>query len=461
MMLRVVLFEVYRRYRLRLAPGATVVKNAVVTTKPAAVPVIRVPREVTRPRPGARPAGVAIEPDRSGPVTSGWGQPTEIPPASAYRHLVIAYGSNFGASKELAERFAERSDFYGYTSEVLTLNQLADTAPRTEPWLLVIMTSTYTSNPPSNATAFRTWLERTAPGTGTWRNCRYLVWGLGNSQWNAFLAFPRYVQQKLADLGATPLADLGFGDVGSPVWERLHADWNSTVWPVLLELSGAKPTADAAVRVAAGNAADRRADRHRLHHRDAQVALRRHGGRRGRRGGRRDQADAAAGQRHLDHAPAGRGRHGVAGDARARHPHQRGRRAHRRGTRPGQPGTPARRRAEADPAARHQPAARRHLPGRRPPRRVPEERRGAGRAARRLPRRGPGRAVDGAEDDDRPGRAEGRRAPGPQRAHQPGGHQRPPVCPAARPAGGQGGQPGRTGQADRDPERPRASGRAG
>src|SRR6185312_14493580 len=103
-----------------------------------------------------------------------------------------------------------------YTSEVLTLNQLADTAPRTEPWLLVIMTSTYTSNPPSNATAFRTWLERTAPGTGTWRNCRYLVWGLGNSQWNAFLAFPRYVQQKLADLGATPLADLGFGDVGSP-----------------------------------------------------------------------------------------------------------------------------------------------------------------------------------------------------------------------------------------------------
>ena len=72
MMLRVVLFEVYRRYRLRLAPGATVVKNAVVTTKPAAVPVIRVPREVTRPGPGAgpsaRPAAGAIKPDRSAPL---------------------------------------------------------------------------------------------------------------------------------------------------------------------------------------------------------------------------------------------------------------------------------------------------------------------------------------------------------------------------------------------------------
>ena len=259
MMLRVVLFEIYRRYRLRLAPGATVVKNAVVTTKPAAVPVIRVPREVTRPGPGAglgaRPAAGAIKPDRSAPSAPDWGQPMEIPPASAYRHVVIAYGSNFGASKELAERFAERSDFNGYTTDVITLNQLADAAPRTEPWLLVVMTSTYTSNPPSNATAFRTWLERTPPGTGTWRNCRYLVWGLGNSQWNAFLAFPRYVQQKLAELGATPLADLGFGDVGSPVWERLHADWNSRVWPVLLELSGARPTAGAAERVAAEHAA--------------------------------------------------------------------------------------------------------------------------------------------------------------------------------------------------------------
>ena len=255
MMLRVVLFEIYRRYQLRLAPGATVVKNAVVTTKPAAVPVIRVPREVSRPKAGAQPAAGASRPDRSAPGVPDWGQPTEIPPASAYRHLVIAYGSNFGASKELAERFAERSDFHGYTSDVITLNELADAAPRTEPWLLVVMTSTYTSNPPSNATAFKTWLERTAPGTGTWRNCRYLVWGLGNTQWNAFLAFPRYVQQKLAELGATPLAELGFGDVGSPAWERLHADWNSQVWPVLLELSGARTSMSAAERVAAESAA--------------------------------------------------------------------------------------------------------------------------------------------------------------------------------------------------------------
>ena len=144
----------------------------------------------------------------------------EIPETSGYRHLVIAYGSNFGASKELAERFAERSDFYGYTSEVITLNELADSPVRTEPWLLIVMTSTYTSNPPSNAAAFKSWLERTGPGDPTWRNCRYLVWGLGNSQWNAFLAFPRYMQGKLSELGATALAELAYADVGLPSWER-------------------------------------------------------------------------------------------------------------------------------------------------------------------------------------------------------------------------------------------------
>ena len=254
MMLRVVLFEIYKRYRVRLAPGATVTKNTVVTTKPAAVPVVRIPRE----RNGRRqaPAVVRERPTAPTPVAAPeWGEPTEIPATSLYRHLVIAYGSNFGANKQLADRFAERSRFHGYTSEVLTLNELAESPPRTDPWLLIVMTSTYTSNPPSNASAFKARLERTQPGAETWRNCRYAVWGLGNSQWNAFLAFPRYVYAKLAELGAEPIAEFAYGDVGSPVWERLHAEWNARTWPELLELSGAQATEAAAERVAAERAA--------------------------------------------------------------------------------------------------------------------------------------------------------------------------------------------------------------
>jgi cytochrome P450/NADPH-cytochrome P450 reductase len=263
MMLRVVMFEICKHYRLRPVPGTTVAKNTIVTTKPAAVPIIVVPRQPGRlPRWPAAPLDrQAAVPERpvavpAAPVPAGdWGEPTEIPATSAYRHLVIAYGSNFGANKELAERFAERSHFHGYTSDVITLNELAESAPPTRPWLLVVMTSTYTSNPPPNAAAFKVLLDRTQPGTAAWRRCRYLVWGLGNSQWNAFLAFPRHLHRKLAELGATPLADFAYGDVGSPVWERVHADWNGQVWPVLLELSGARPTEAAAARAAEESAA--------------------------------------------------------------------------------------------------------------------------------------------------------------------------------------------------------------
>jgi cytochrome P450 / NADPH-cytochrome P450 reductase len=250
MMLRVVLFEIYRRYQLRLPEGATVSKNTVVTTKPASVPVIRIPRVQTEvftlrdTPPAAR--------KRAAARSRNWGAATEIPADSPYGRLVIAYGSNFGTNKELAERFAERGRFHGYTSDVLTMNELAASPPPShEPWLLVAMTSTYTSNPPANATAFKALLEGAAPGMDVWRNCRYLVWGLGNSQWNAFLAYPRYLHEKLRQLGATPITDFAFADVGIPAWEQRHDEWNDETWPLLLELSGARETDAAAERVAA------------------------------------------------------------------------------------------------------------------------------------------------------------------------------------------------------------------
>ena len=247
MMLRVVLFEIYKHYRLRLQPGATVRKNTVVTTKPAQVRIIRLRRISDGDGHTTVPLNGRADPV-SPYVQFEWGEPTEIPDESAYRHLVIAYGSNFGTNKELAERFAARSHFYGYAGNVITLNELAESPPPTQPWLLVVMTSTYTSNPPTNASTFKSWIERSATGVERWRHCRYLVWGLGNSQWNAFLAFPRYVHTRLAELGATPLAEFAYGDVGSPEWEHRHADWNERVWPVLLELSGARATRAAAAR---------------------------------------------------------------------------------------------------------------------------------------------------------------------------------------------------------------------
>jgi len=260
MMLRIALFEVYNRYRLRLAPGARVVKNTVASTKPVTVPVVRVPREDADQRRAAlaeRQSRIAAS-GAAAAETAGsraWDRPSEIPETSPFRHLVVAYGSNFGTAKELAQRFADRGRVYGYTTEVMNLDDLVDLPTRTQPWLLMVMTATYTGNPPGNAIAFKSWLEHTEPDCETWKNCRYLVWGLGNSQWNAFLAFPRYVQRRLADLGALNVGNFAFGDVSSPVWEDSHTVWNDRTWPMLLDLSGARPSEAAAARIAAEKAA--------------------------------------------------------------------------------------------------------------------------------------------------------------------------------------------------------------
>jgi cytochrome P450/NADPH-cytochrome P450 reductase len=261
MMLRVALFEVYNRYRLQIAPGGKVVKNTSATTKPVSVPVIRVPREDADQRRAAlaERKSRAANNGASGRETAGnraWDRPSEIPVTSAFRHLVVAYGSNFGTSKGLAERFRDRSRIYGYSSEVVNLDDLIELPARTQPWLLVVITATYTGNPPGNAIAFKSWLQYTEPDGETWKNCRYLVWGLGNSQWNAFLAFPRYVQRRLEQLGGTPLGNFAFGDVGSPVWEDTHNAWNDRTWPTLIELSGAQPSEAAAARLAAEKAAE-------------------------------------------------------------------------------------------------------------------------------------------------------------------------------------------------------------
>ena len=161
---------------------------------------------------------------------------------------------------------------------------------------------------------------------------------------------------------------------------------------------------------------DRGADGHRLDDGDVEVAAPQPP---------RGAADAAPRWRH----------------AGTHDPHQRRRHRHARSPSRVLPGTPGGPVAETDAAPGSQPSARHHLPGRRPPRRLPQERPRPGRTARAAPRRRARQPVPDPEDDERPHRAEGRRPAGPQRAHQPRRHRRPPDGPAARPAAGQGERP--------------------
>ncbi len=113
MMLRVLLFAVYTRYRLRLAPGATVVKNTVVTTKPARCRSCAC-RESGTCTGRLSSRRESAQPSQPPPSAGTGGCRPRFRRRACTASLVIAYGSNFGACKELAERFAERSRYYGY-----------------------------------------------------------------------------------------------------------------------------------------------------------------------------------------------------------------------------------------------------------------------------------------------------------------------------------------------------------
>jgi sulfite reductase alpha subunit-like flavoprotein len=44
-------------------------------------------------------------------------------------------------------------------------------------------------------------------------HCRFTVFGVGSKAWRTFQLFPRKIQQRLSDLGATTLINIAEGDV--------------------------------------------------------------------------------------------------------------------------------------------------------------------------------------------------------------------------------------------------------
>lgn len=254
MMLRVGIFHIWNKYRVRMAPGAKVVQRAVVTMGPVTVDVVREKREGKATRQAqltiarAKAAAKIEVVDRSEEkIDRSWDVPCEIAETSPYKRALAAFGSNFGVCKDLAGRLTEKSAKFGFEAEALPLNNFIDRFQATKPQLLFLVTATYTGNPPSNANKFKAWLQEQKPGPA-WKDCRFVLWGLGNSQWNAFMAFPRFVFKRLQELGATPLIDLGIGDVSTPAWQDAFARWNDQVWPRVIDIAGARPSDAAAAK---------------------------------------------------------------------------------------------------------------------------------------------------------------------------------------------------------------------
>ena len=179
-----------------------------------------------RPRPGrtwgAAPRPVAAAANPRTPALA-------VVPAD--RHgtpLLVLFGSNLGASEDIASRIARDATDRGYTARTAGLDDAVGELP-TE-GAVVVITSSYNGQPPDNAARFCTWADDPATSAA---GVRYTVFGCGNRDWAAtYQAVPTRVDAALAARGATRVYPRGEGDARGDFDAQFEA-WYSGLWDAL------------------------------------------------------------------------------------------------------------------------------------------------------------------------------------------------------------------------------------
>jgi cytochrome P450/NADPH-cytochrome P450 reductase len=125
--------------------------------------------------------------------------------------LLALYGSNMGTAEELARRIAEDAGENGFAVKVAPLDDYIGRLPKEG--LVFITSSSYNGKPPDNAAQFCAWLDRDDLKTDSLNGVTYAVFGCGNRDWaTTFQAVPRFIDERLAELGAKRFYRHGEGD---------------------------------------------------------------------------------------------------------------------------------------------------------------------------------------------------------------------------------------------------------
>jgi cytochrome P450/NADPH-cytochrome P450 reductase len=104
--------------------------------------------------------------------------------------LLILYGSNSGTCEALAGQLADAAAAAGFGVTSAPLDTRVGDLPKTGG--LVVLSSTYNGFPPDNAKQFAAWLvQQAAEGGQGAAGVSYAVFGVGNSQWATYQAFPK------------------------------------------------------------------------------------------------------------------------------------------------------------------------------------------------------------------------------------------------------------------------------
>ncbi|MFI5627046.1 cytochrome P450 [Nocardioides sp. NPDC051685] len=147
--------------------------------------------------------------------------------------MLVLFGSNFGTAEEVADDLADAGRVRGFDVRVAPLDEAVENLP-TE-GVVLITTATYNGTPPDNAVRFADWITNGSPDLA---GVKFSVFGCGNHEWvPTFQDFPRFIDNRLDELGATRLHSRGEGDVAADFDGDLQA-WDAALWPDLAEALG-------------------------------------------------------------------------------------------------------------------------------------------------------------------------------------------------------------------------------
>eukprot|EP00658_Telonema_sp_P-2_P032824 TRINITY_DN24213_c0_g1_i3.p1 TRINITY_DN24213_c0_g1~~TRINITY_DN24213_c0_g1_i3.p1 ORF type:complete len:874 (-),score=200.73 TRINITY_DN24213_c0_g1_i3:269-2890(-) len=150
-------------------------------------------------------------------------------PGDTIRPLIL-YASQTGTAESIAQRLHADGIARGHVCRMHPLNHFKELKNlHQETCILFVVATTGDGECPENGNRFVSFIKRKTHAEGTYRDCRYAVLGLGDSNYNQFCAPSITVDRRMGDLGARQIASLAMGDDATELSEVVEP-WLESIW---------------------------------------------------------------------------------------------------------------------------------------------------------------------------------------------------------------------------------------